>query len=241
MIGWLNGKMLETWQQGNRQGVLLACGGIGFEVHLTADYFLRVQTQRTCTLWVHELQRDDGANLFGFEKRQERDLFRTLIGVSGIGPQMALSLLNIGKLEELIEAILQEDIETLSNAQGVGKRTAERLSLELRNKISEFQSPNQRESLVSKGPKQPNYPKTKNHEELQGILESLGYEANEISKAINAVTLQTISNSSKIQVKNLLPDDFDDILKACLCHLVFPTTEDKDSTTKTPLLTQAHS
>ena len=91
MIGWLQGRHMECWTQGNRSGVLLVCAGVGYEVQLTSRHQKQLQPDSELTLWIHQVQREDGSSLFGFPSRQERDLFRLLIGVNGVGPQ-AVSL-----------------------------------------------------------------------------------------------------------------------------------------------------
>ena len=106
MIGWLQGERIQSWEQGGRRGVVIACGGVGYEVQLTSRDQNRQMDGAGCTLWVHQVQRDDGSTLFGFCEQQERDLFRILIGVNGVGPQMALALLDCSRVEELVAAIV---------------------------------------------------------------------------------------------------------------------------------------
>ena len=135
MIGWLQGERIQSWEQGGRRGVVIACGGVGYEVQLTSRDQNRQMDGAGCTLWVHQVQRDDGSTLFGFCEQQERDLFRILIGVNGVGPQMALALLDCSQVDELVAAIVDGDLKRLTQAQGVGKRTAERIAVELRDRL----------------------------------------------------------------------------------------------------------
>ena len=86
MIGWLQGRPMECWTQGNCSGVLLLCGAVGYEVHLTERHQQNLPADGDLNLWIHQVQRDDGSSLYGFPLRQERDLFRLLISVSGVGP-----------------------------------------------------------------------------------------------------------------------------------------------------------
>lgn len=79
MIGWLQGRPMECWTQGNRSGVLLLCGGVGYEVHLTERHQQNLPADGDLNLWIHQVQREDGSSLYGFPLRQERDLFRLLI------------------------------------------------------------------------------------------------------------------------------------------------------------------
>ena len=93
MIGWLQGRPMECWTQGNRSGVLLLCGAVGYEVHLTERHQQNLPADGDLNLWIHQVQREDGSSLYGFPLRQERDLFRLLISVSGVGPQAGLALM----------------------------------------------------------------------------------------------------------------------------------------------------
>jgi Holliday junction DNA helicase RuvA subunit len=129
MIGWLQGDRIETWEQGNRRGWLIACAGVGYEVQLTERHLGDPEQQHQVTLWIHQVQKEDGSSLFGFPERRERDLFRQLISVNGVGPQMGLALLECWGPDDLVNAILDGDVRRLSQAQGVGKRTAERLAV----------------------------------------------------------------------------------------------------------------
>jgi len=119
MIGWLRGQVAEPWRAGHRCGLLLICGGIGYEVQLTLRQWARLPaTGGDLTLHIHHSVREDGWTLFGFGDRQERDLFRDLVAVSGVGPQMALALLGAMEVDELVRAIAAADLRRLSQAPG---------------------------------------------------------------------------------------------------------------------------
>ena len=137
MIGWLQGEKVENWHHGNRQGVLIVCGGVGYEVQTTSRHLNEIDCLENPTLWIHHLQREDLQTLFGFPNKSERDLFRLIIGVNGVGPQLALALLNTFRVDELTKIIVHSEIKILCEAQGVGKRIAERLIIELRAKLSQ--------------------------------------------------------------------------------------------------------
>ena len=147
------------------------------------------QLSATCTLWIHQVQRDDGSSLYGFPIRKDRDLFRTLIAVNGVGPQMALSLLDCCAATELVQAIIEGDLKRLTQAQGVGKRTAERIAVELRDRLGSWapEIDDMSLSIVDRSdlkalPIQPD-----SLQELQLTLETLGYEDLEIRRAMRAV------------------------------------------------------
>ncbi|RPF84825.1 MAG: Holliday junction branch migration protein RuvA [Synechococcus sp. TMED20] len=183
MIGWLRGRPMECWTQGNRSGILLACGDIGYEVQVITRQQQNLAVSSSVELWIHQVQREDATNLYGFINRVERDLFRQLIGVNGVGPQAGMALLQECTSPELIEAIRGGDLRRLCRAQGIGKRTAERLAVELRTSVDGIGDINVKPSLVDGGDQQ----FTTEVKDLQETLLSLGYEDLEIRRAVKAL------------------------------------------------------
>jgi Holliday junction DNA helicase RuvA len=191
MIGWLQGQLADRWQQNNRYGLLLVCQGVGYELQMTRRHWDQLpQRGQPLELHVHQAIREDSWTLYGFAQRSERDLFRELVAVSGVGPQMALGLLGSLSGEELVRAIVQADLRLLCQAPGVGKRTAERLSVELRSRLQERFSgegsaadgledleDGAQTGSLGEGLRQ----------ELQLTLTALGYEPLEINRALRAV------------------------------------------------------
>ena len=177
MIGWLKGDIRHRLQRGNRNQILLACAGVGYEIQLTERDWQQLATGQELELWIHQSISADNLQLFGFGLISERDLFRELISVSGVGPQAGIGLLSACGFNELVSALVQADIKTLCRAPGVGKRTAERLSLELRSKLIKT-SAALTESLTEISGTQP---------QLISTLEALGYEAAEINRAIKLI------------------------------------------------------
>ncbi|WP_216902818.1 Holliday junction branch migration protein RuvA [Synechococcus sp. CCY 9618] len=190
MIGWLQGRLAEPWQQAHRCGVLLICQGVGYEVQLTLRQWQRLpEPGADLGLHVHHSIRDDGWTLYGFATRQERDLFRELVAVSGVGPQMALGLLGVLEVDALVRAIVHADLRSLCQAPGVGKRTAERLSVELRRKLQDrftgLVDPLEGDEELATGA--PSSPSGPCRDEVQITLAALGYEPLEIHRALRAV------------------------------------------------------
>jgi Holliday junction DNA helicase RuvA len=190
MIGWLQGQLAEPWQQAQRCGALLICQGVGYEVLLSCRHGRSLPPAgATLSLYIHTQARDDGWTLFGFPSRPERDLFRELVAVSGVGPQMALALLGSMDPQDLVRAIVQSDLRRLVQAPGVGRRTAERLSLELRKRLRErftgFVDPLDEDDL--EGSEGSDGPCGDCREEVQMTLSALGYEALEIHRALRAI------------------------------------------------------
>ena len=197
MIGWLEGRLAEPWQRAPRCGALLICHGVGYEVQLSARHWRALpEPGSTLTLHVHTQVREDGWTLYAFPARRERELFRELVAVSGVGPQMALGLLGAMEVEELARAIVRSDLRRLSQAPGVGRRTAERLAVELRQRLQErFAELVDAEALAAvaaeaAGDGAAVLPEGEGREELQLTLAALGYEALEINRALRAVAAQ---------------------------------------------------
>jgi Holliday junction DNA helicase RuvA len=137
--------------------------------------------------------REDGWTLYGFETRQERELFRELVAVNGVGPQMGLALLGEMSVEELVQAIVEGDTRRLIQAPGVGKRTAERLSLELRQKLLDrhdllMEAPGI--AVALNGGEAAGFAGGFKADELQGTLTAMGYDSREIHSALRAVAAQ---------------------------------------------------
>lgn len=193
MIGWLRGEVEGPWQQASRCGLLLICQGVGYEVQISQRQWAALPPPGTpLTLHVHQSIREDGWTLFGFASRAERDLFRELVAVSGVGPQMGMALLGAMAMEELVNAIVDGDGRRLSQAPGVGKRTAERLCLELRQKLpGRFSLLAQEEPplgpAAAGGTGQPASGADLDGEEIHNTLLGMGYEPREIHAALRAV------------------------------------------------------
>ena len=199
MIGWLEGRLAEPWQQANRCGALLICQGVGYEVQFTLRQWQRLpEPGSDLGLHVHHSIRDDGWTLYGFLTRQERDLFRELVAVSGVGPQMALGLLGALEVPDLVRAIVHGDLRSLCLAPGVGKRTAERLSVELRRRLQERYAGlvDPLDDEESPGEATPGGPSAPCREEVQMTLVALGYEPLEIHRALRAVAAAGVDASA---------------------------------------------
>ncbi|HBM52510.1 MAG TPA: Holliday junction branch migration protein RuvA [Deltaproteobacteria bacterium] len=197
MIGWLKGEIQHRDQRRSRNLVLIGCGGIGYEVYLVQRDWQTLSTGKVHEFWIHQVVSADSLQLFGFLQVAERDLFRELIQVSGVGPQAGLSLLDACKPNELVRALVHSDIKTLCRAKGVGKRTAERLALELRTRLVDSDGSidpdlNQVDSVPP---------------DLIATLETLGYETHEIQSALQR--LNSIGGPQD-------GDDDDAWLRACI-------------------------
>ena len=177
MIGWLQGRTVHRFQRGNRNLAVVACAGVGYEVQLAKKDWASFRPDQELELWVHQVVSADALQLYGFPSIAERDLFRELISVNGVGPQAGLALLDTCGMDELAAAVIHSDIKTLCRAPGVGKKTAERLALELRSRLVDSVA-SREESLAEVNGAQ---------RELVSILETLGYEPGEIRSAMERI------------------------------------------------------
>lgn len=133
MIARLKGTVLES----GPLLVVIDAGGVGYEVHIPVSTAEKIPgIGETCTLYTHSVYREDSATLYGFATREDRDFFRLLVErVSGIGPKIGISILSRMSAELLRGAIAAADVALLSKCPGIGKKTAERLVIELKDKV----------------------------------------------------------------------------------------------------------
>src|SRR6202162_3046129 len=135
MIGRLTGRLAEK----SPDLVVLDVGGFGYLVHIPLSTFYELpESENPASLWIHTHVREDALALYGFLTERERSLFLLLLGVTGIGPRVALPILSGIPPVELIEALRKQDVRRLVAIPGVGKKTAERMVLELAEKSSKF-------------------------------------------------------------------------------------------------------
>lgn len=133
MIGKLTGACVGTTPEGS---ALIDVGGVGYAVHVTAPTLARLAGgKKTASLLVHTAVREDAIDLYGFETGEELVFFKQLTSVSGIGPKSALGILNLNEVSHLRRTIMQGDATALTRVHGIGKKSAERIVVELRDKV----------------------------------------------------------------------------------------------------------
>lgn len=137
MLGYIKGKILHA-----EDGVvLLENGGIGYEIVCSAAVYARLLNEGEGEVYTFLAVREDDVSLYGFVSIEEKKMFLKLTGVSGVGPKMGIGILSSMNLGQLAAAIATSDVKTLSSVKGLGKKTAERLVLELREKVSSSDLP----------------------------------------------------------------------------------------------------
>jgi holliday junction DNA helicase RuvA len=193
MIGRLTGRLASKAPD----HVLLEVGGVGYLVHIPLSTFYDLPEQESPTsLWIHTHVREDALALFGFLTEREKALFLLLLGVTGIGPRVALTVLSGMPPAELVEALRSKDARKLVAVPGVGKKTADRMVLELGDKVANLapEAPAGETAAVAA-------------DDVISALVNLGYRRSEAERAVDAI--------SRIGP----PKDFGEFLKEALKRL----------------------
>ncbi len=129
--------IIGTLEEKSENGVVINCNGMGYEIQTsTATLSTLPLSGEECKIYTYLQVKEDGISLFGFTTVDERELFYKLISVSGVGPKMAITILSGMNISDLIVSILKEDTTALSRIKGLGKKTAERICLELKDKLT---------------------------------------------------------------------------------------------------------
>ncbi len=185
MIARLHGILIEKLAP----HVIVDVNGVGYEVDVPlSTYYQLPALGERLTLWTHLSVREDAHQLFGFYDRDALQVFRILIKISGVGPKLALALLSGMEVDALSQCIAREDVATLTKIPGVGKKTAERLVIELRDKLGKLDSIR----VVKKGEVPNALPLLADPvspvEEAESALVALGYKPLEAQRAVKAVS-----------------------------------------------------
>ena len=190
MIGRLQGQLAAK----NPPQVLVDCHGVGYEVDVPMSTFYNLpELGGAVTLLTHFVVREDAQILFGFATAQEREAFRQLIKITGVGPRMALSLLSGMSVADLAQAITQQAVGRLTKVPGIGKKTAERLLLELKGKLGADLGD------LTSGPAHSDV-----QSDIRQALLALGYNDKEAAAALKALPPDVgVSEGIKLALKSL--------------------------------------
>jgi holliday junction DNA helicase RuvA len=188
MISYLKGIAIQIQTPANNRSILiLEVNGIGYELQIPQRMILEVVLSSEIQVFAHQQVREDSMSLYGFSSAAERDLFRQLISVSGVGASLAIALLDKLGLADTVSAIVTSNIQRLSTAPGVGKKTAERLALELRSKLGQWRVASgllETLPLTSLNPTM--------QAEVEMTLLALGYSNEEIQQALQAISQDSL-------------------------------------------------
>lgn len=134
MIGWLKGRLLEK----HAPELLVDVNGVGYEVQVPMTTFYKLPESGPVELYTHFVVREDAQLLYGFASKSERSLFRSLIKVNGVGPRIALAILSGIEPQIFVSCVHNNDINALVKIPGIGKKTAERLLIEMRDRLKDW-------------------------------------------------------------------------------------------------------
>ena len=190
MISYLKGTVANIQKStGNRVTLILEVNQIGYELQIPRrlSQELPAASGEIVQVFTHLQIREDQQVLYGFASASERDLFRQLVSVSGIGAQLAIALIDTLGLPNLVQAIVTGNVRALAKTPGVGNKTAERIALELKTKLAEWrQLAGVATTASSTGPSPGIL------EDVEMTLLALGYENNEIAQALDAISQDTL-------------------------------------------------
>ncbi len=179
MIGWLSGQIVDKHQLGK---LVVDVNGVGYDVETSLQTFFQLESHHgVIGLHIHTVVREDALLLYGFLDKLERALFRALIKVNGIGPKMAITILSSITPNEFIQCINQQNALYLTKLPGIGKKTAERLMIEMKDNIQQF-SPSEINRTTVKS-----ISNVRDQDEAISALVALGYKQQEAAKLISKI------------------------------------------------------
>jgi len=190
MIGYLTGKMISA----KPTQILLDVNRVGYEIKISINTFERISGKETVSLHIYTNVKEDSITLFGFYSEAEKEMFELLISISGVGPKSALSLLSGISTDELKQAIINSNVERIIAVPGIGRKTAERLILELKNKVRDIKE----EGMA---PSKPSLQK-----EAVAALTTLGYNLAGSEKAVNKILSDLPDSSLEELIKRSLKE-----------------------------------
>ena len=190
MIGRLTGKILEK----NPPEILLEVGNIGYEILCPMSSFYEMGDQSEITLHTHFHVKEDAQTLYGFISKDEKTLFRELIRVNGIGPKVALAILSYLNTASLMNAVANEDDILLAKTPGIGKKTAQKLIVELKDRLAKLELYGSNSQLVTAS-----MHINPNTQKASQALQALGFKAKEAEKMLAAIKDDTLSTEELIR------------------------------------------
>ena len=211
MISWIKGEIISSWLQNNKLFLLISCQGLGYEIQTLND-IETVPNGKNITLWIEHIRREDSESLFGFVQKEQRDFFRDLLKIRGIGPQIGMSLLDKYSINEVKSSLIEQNKELISSVPGIGKKMTERIFLELKNKIT-IKEEESNKKLNQNEKEEITYI----FRDIDIALRSLEYPAKDIKKTINLLMDNYSKNNS--QEMNEQSMNFENILKEAISIL----------------------
>ena len=216
MISWINGDLVDLWQNNQKFFVLINCQGLGYEIQILESFFLKLKTNqistKNITLWIKHIKKEDSDLLFGFTSKDQKNFFIEILSIRGVGSQIGIGILNKFSISEVINAIKTQDKKLICSVPGIGQKMSDRLILELKNKFKseiQFEEEKAKDEFEIKDPEI-----NKMIEDLQLTLQSLNYKNKEI-KTILPIIINKVDFLAK-EENNL---SFENLLKLAMNYL----------------------
>jgi len=189
MFSYFKGTILDK----NAKSITLLVNNIGYKIFIAPTILEKLKTNTELELYTYLRHKEDGMDLYGFKTKQELAFFELLISISGVGPKSALGILEVAKLSNIKKAVLRDDPSILYKVSGVGKKTAERIVVELKNKFESLPIDEQEISL------------TDSDTEVFDALVGLGYQERDVRQALKQLpeTITTTDDKIKHTLKYL--------------------------------------
>ena len=185
MITQIRGRLIEK----SPTEVVVDCNGIGYSINISLNTFSKIGSDENIKLYTHLISKEDSHSLYGFFEKSERSLFRLLISVSGVGASTGRMMLSSLSPNEIVSAIMTENVQVIQSIKGIGLKTSQRVILELKDKVLSLEGSDQEELTLNN-----------ESNEAASALEVLGYSQKQTSKILSKI----IAENPGINVETLI-------------------------------------
>ncbi len=189
MITQIKGRLVEK----SPTELVVDCNGVGYSINISLNTFSQLNKEENIRLFTHLIVKEDSHTLFGFSTKSERELFKLLISVSGVGASTARTMLSSLTPVEIISSINNEDVNSVQSIKGIGSKTAQRIILELKDKVLSLESDDSQIQMISK-----------DADEAITALEVLGYSRKQTSKIVNQIKTENHGITVESLIKKAL-------------------------------------
>ena len=219
MISWIKGELVSSWQANNKFYILINCQGLGYEIQTLESVINELEinkiSKKEIILWLKHIKKEDSDTFFGFTLKEQRDFFIQILNIKGIGSQIGMSLLNKFSLDQIINAINNNDKNLISSVQGIGQKMTERIILELKNKVIKDQS--KKETSDENNFLLKNKELKSIFEDIDLTLQSLNYPKKDIKKLFPKLVSDIKNNKDQASEQNSF--SFENLLKVAMNYL----------------------
>ena len=189
MITQIKGRLVEK----SPTELVVDCNGVGYSINISLNTFSQLNDEENIKLFTHLIVKEDSHTLFGFSTKSEWELFKLLISVSGVGASTARTMLSSLTPVEIISSINNEDVNSVQSIKGIGSKTAQRIILELKDKVLSLESDDSQIQMISK-----------DADEAITALEVLGYSRKQTSKIVNQIKTENHGITVESLIKKAL-------------------------------------